>query len=442
SFVYTRRRVYWIDAKLDHIVSCEYDGSSKRIVLSGSRQINHPFAMTLFEDYLYWTDWQNKHVLRVSKLHGENVTLLSAGVSKPMDIHACYFHLLGNNLCGWKNGGCSQLCLVTGKNTRRCTCIIGYRLIGDGRTCEGINSFLLYTTAKEIRALSTTPGDTTAVHPPITGLNGASFLDFDSAGRWIYYSDERARVIRRVHVDGTGVQDIIATGLRRPQGIAVDWVGRNLFWCDAITDLIEVSRLNGSHRKVLISTGVSDPKSLAVYPSMGLLFWSDWGTPARIERASMDGSRRSTLISGPTVRKPTGLTLDYLHGSLYWVDSKKNSIWRINSSLLDGTDRKIIVSAPGITLRSIAVFGEFLYWTDPSTSNIKRVSKFNGGDTVQWKFATTGSSSMRVFAREAQDCTVNPCVLNGGCTHTCTVLDGKPVCSCPQGYRLENPYRC
>lgn len=38
------------------------------------------------------------------------------------------------------------------------------------------------------------------------------------------------------------------------------------------------------------------------------MFWADWGEPAKIERAGMDGTHRSTIVS-KDIRWPNGLTI-------------------------------------------------------------------------------------------------------------------------------------
>ena len=51
-------------------------------------QINHPFGLTLLNEYVYWTDWNTKSVYRAVINTGANITLLATGLVKPMDIHA------------------------------------------------------------------------------------------------------------------------------------------------------------------------------------------------------------------------------------------------------------------------------------------------------------------------------------------------------------------
>lgn len=49
--------------------------------------IPHIFAMTLFEEYIYWTDWETKSINRAHKSMGTNKTTLISTLHRPMDIH-------------------------------------------------------------------------------------------------------------------------------------------------------------------------------------------------------------------------------------------------------------------------------------------------------------------------------------------------------------------
>lgn len=52
-----------------------------------SQDIPHIFAMTLFEEYIYWTDWETKSINRAHKTLGTNKTTLISTLHRPMDIH-------------------------------------------------------------------------------------------------------------------------------------------------------------------------------------------------------------------------------------------------------------------------------------------------------------------------------------------------------------------
>uniref|UniRef100_A0A3B3H7Q1 Uncharacterized protein n=1 Tax=Oryzias latipes TaxID=8090 RepID=A0A3B3H7Q1_ORYLA len=78
-------RIYWADAREDYIEFASLDGSSRHTVLN--QDIPHIFAMTLFEEYIYWTDWETKSINRAHKTLGTNKTTLISTLHRPMDIH-------------------------------------------------------------------------------------------------------------------------------------------------------------------------------------------------------------------------------------------------------------------------------------------------------------------------------------------------------------------
>jgi hypothetical protein len=49
--------------------------------------LHHIFALTVLEDYLYWTDWETKSVERCHKYNGTDCSTLTTTVHRPMDIH-------------------------------------------------------------------------------------------------------------------------------------------------------------------------------------------------------------------------------------------------------------------------------------------------------------------------------------------------------------------
>lgn len=58
--------------------------------------------------------------------------------------------------------------------------------------------------------------------------------------------------------------------------------------------------------------------------SIRFMYWTEWGGKPKIDRASMDGSERTTLV--PNVGRANGLTIDYAKRRLYWTDLDTNLI--------------------------------------------------------------------------------------------------------------------
>lgn len=67
------KRLYWADAKTKQISSCDYWGNDIRTVLHSHQHLRHPFSLAVFEEKLYWTDWDQEGVLSVNKFDGGDV---------------------------------------------------------------------------------------------------------------------------------------------------------------------------------------------------------------------------------------------------------------------------------------------------------------------------------------------------------------------------------
>ncbi|XP_067141896.1 low-density lipoprotein receptor-related protein 2 isoform X5 [Centruroides vittatus] len=134
---YFSDKIFWADAHLDHIEYSDFDGKNRHIILSGT-SVPHVFAMTLFDDWIYWTDWNLKGIFRAHKYKGDNLEVLRNTSHRPYDIHI--YHRLRqlpyDNPCKNNNGGCSHLCLISpGGKTYSCSCPNNFVLLSDNRTC-------------------------------------------------------------------------------------------------------------------------------------------------------------------------------------------------------------------------------------------------------------------------------------------------------------------
>ncbi|CAH2989503.1 unnamed protein product [Chilo suppressalis] len=144
-----RKRVYWVDAKMNTISSCNYDGTGRRVILYSTDVLRHPFSITTFEDWVYWTDWDKTAVYRANKFNGKDVEAITSThtLQNPMVIHVYhpYRQPDGVNHCAAVNGHCSHLCLPApriGPNSPRvsCACPNGLRLLPDNLMCVEDNS--------------------------------------------------------------------------------------------------------------------------------------------------------------------------------------------------------------------------------------------------------------------------------------------------------------
>ncbi|XP_059145574.1 very low-density lipoprotein receptor-like [Physella acuta] len=138
---YIQQRLYWVDAKLHTIASCNLEGGDFKNIYKDHSILGHPFGITVFEDYLFWTDWMSNAVHKVNKFGKEVAITIALNLKSPMGIHV--YHIsrqpTGTNHCGANNGGCTDLCLPkprtndTTNSTKNfeCACSNGRRF-GEG----------------------------------------------------------------------------------------------------------------------------------------------------------------------------------------------------------------------------------------------------------------------------------------------------------------------
>jgi len=53
---YDAQLVYWLDGRLNFVEVMDYDGRNRKTVIKDG--VIYPFALTVFQNKLYWTDWK------------------------------------------------------------------------------------------------------------------------------------------------------------------------------------------------------------------------------------------------------------------------------------------------------------------------------------------------------------------------------------------------
>ncbi|XP_054717262.1 low-density lipoprotein receptor-related protein 6-like [Uloborus diversus] len=432
---YDTKRIYWADAKLRFISSMDFDGKSRQVIVNGN--LPHPFALTLHNDMLYWTDWVTRAVHACNKKDDCMKRTTFGGFLSPMGIHVYHQDRQppGPTPCDKNNGGCSHLCLLSAyKPFYSCACPTGVRLKNDGKTCENEpQELLLLVRRTDLRRISLDTPDYTDVVLELEGIKHAIAADFNPVDNYIYWTDDEARAIRRAYMNGTGQEDLITSEVHHPDGIAVDAIAGNMYWTDTGTDRIEVARLNGSSRKILITENLDEPRAIVLDPPEGYMYWTDWGLRPKIEKAALDGSQRVLLVN-TSLGWPNGLSIDFREKKLYWGDAKTD---KIEVSNLDGSDRRELVSDQLPHIFGFTLLGNYIYWTDWQRRSIERVDKVTG--VMREIIIDQLPDLMGLKAISLKEkLGVNPCgINNGNCSHLCLNRPGSNfTCSCPGGLEL------
>ncbi|XP_045450693.1 low-density lipoprotein receptor-related protein 2 [Melitaea cinxia] len=131
--------LYWTDAVREKIERSKLDGSDREVLISATI---YPFAITVFGNYIYWTDLQLRGVYRAEKHTGANmVEMVKRLEDSPRDIHvySTKRQKCQRNLCNINNGGCAQSCHPAPNNSVECKCDDNTKLVNEGRMCVAKN---------------------------------------------------------------------------------------------------------------------------------------------------------------------------------------------------------------------------------------------------------------------------------------------------------------
>ena len=126
-----------MDAKTDILEHVTYDGLMRTKVIEKS-VIIHPFALTIFEDFIYYSDWsQPAGIMRISKANFGGKFIVQQDLNKPMNLKVVHpvLQQMSDNHCLMNN--CSHLCVLNPYGYS-CKCPFGMELKEDGTSCKGI----------------------------------------------------------------------------------------------------------------------------------------------------------------------------------------------------------------------------------------------------------------------------------------------------------------
>ncbi|XP_072597864.1 prolow-density lipoprotein receptor-related protein 1 isoform X2 [Vulpes vulpes] len=458
------RLVYWADAYLDYIEVVDYEGKGRQTIIQGIL-IEHLYGLTVFENYLYATNSDNANaqqktsVIRVNRFNSTDYQVVTR-VDKGGALHIYHqrrqprvrSHACENDQFG-KPGGCSDICLLANSHkARTCRCRSGFSLGSDGKSCKKPEHelFLVYGKGRPgiIRGMDMGAKVPDEHMIPIENLMNPRALDFHAETGFIYFADTTSYLIGRQKIDGTERETILKDGIHNVEGVAVDWMGDNLYWTDdGPKKTISVARLEkaAQTRKTLIEGKMTHPRAIVVDPLNGWMYWTDWeedpkdSRRGRLERAWMDGSHRDIFVTSKTVLWPNGLSLDIPAGRLYWVDAFYD---RIETILLNGTDRKIVYEGPELNHAfGLCHHGNYLFWTEYRSGSVYRLERGAGGappTVTLLRSERPPIFEIRMYDAQQQQVGTNKCrVNNGGCSSLCLATPGSRQCACAEDQVLD-----
>nr|XP_027810571.1 very low-density lipoprotein receptor isoform X1 [Marmota flaviventris] len=361
---------------------------------------------------------------------------------------AAGFELIDRKTCGdideCQNPGiCSQICINL-KGGYKCECSRGYQMDLATGVCKAVGKepSLIFTNRRDIRKIGLERKEYIQL---VEQLRNTVALDADIAAQKLFWADLSQKAIFSASIDDkVGRHVKMIDNVYNPAAIAVDWVYKTIYWTDAASKTISVATLDGTKRKFLFNSDLREPASIAVDPLSGFVYWSDWGEPAKIEKAGMNGFDRRPLVTAD-IQWPNGITLDLIKSRLYWLDSKLHMLSSVD---LNGQDRRIVLKSLEFLAHPLAltIFEDRVYWIDGENEAVYGANKFTGSELATLVNNLNDAQDIIVYHELVQPSGKNWCeedMENGGCEYLCLpapqINDHSPkyTCSCPNGYNLE-----
>lgn len=277
---------------------------------------------------------------------------------------------------------------------------------------------------------------------PIPSVKNAVAVEYDYHNNCIYWADFEENKIMRLCLDGKSESEILLHSNKLAAGgLALDWISLNLYFIDGFVPTIKLLHVNTTtsthfQRTILNGTYVDKPRGIAVHPLRGYLFITDWSDKMpRIARSYLDGTNYVILINSSVVAWPNGITIDYQHERIFWVDSKKDYI---ASSDFDGLNIKFVLQGSSVVPHAftIAVYKDWIYFDD--WDRIFMANKYDGSGLIFLTSTVNQPVDLKIFSRGMQQgnnmCNNASCL----CSHLCIPRPhNRRVCVCPDGADVQ-----
>jgi low density lipoprotein-related protein 2 len=200
-------------------------------------------------------------------------------------------------------------------------------------------------------------------------------FDYHNKTNRIYWADRYTKSIYSAFENGTDLTKIVGSGVSLVESIAVDWIGENIYWADYVMQHIEVSKLDGKRRKILLNQNLTNPRALVLDPrsKSRYMFWTDWGKWPRIERANMDGTNRTAIVT-TKLFWPNGLTIDLIKERLYFADAHLDYI----ESCDYFGQKRVQILANDLLMHhphGLAFFENNLFWVDRGHKQLAKMNR-------------------------------------------------------------------
>merc|ERR1719347_2209924 len=359
-------RIYWSDAKKDVIESVRMDGSDRRVILD--MVAKHPFSMAVFEDSLYWSDWEMQEIVSCNKFNGKNFkTLVKEAGIRPMGITLAHPLLIQSgppSPC--VDSACSHVCLPKPLPLSGYTCACPSHLVlsENGTHCiqSQSNQVLLLSTTTSIHSL----------HPQSVGLSNSKIMTNlpstslvtslipNNVDSTVYFVNRGAQEVQVLDRKSKDIRPILAGD--QFGAISYEPYSNNFFWVDVHKKEVIVHSLSTGANKVVMSSTASSPLSIVFVPEKNRLLVGEKGKLSIVYLGNPD----SQEIISYKISSPVCLMYSSQHDAVFIGDSERRAIYK----WVWGADEVATVIENIGEVVSLVVKDDLLYWVEKSGTSL------------------------------------------------------------------------
>lgn len=487
---YIKKRVFFLDAKSKEIHTIGYNGENHKRILRNPEFLYHPFAITIYGNSVFWTDWRLGSVVKADKFTGSNVSIFYHSSTQPFDVKVMHQERqpwdyngegLGKTIISpCEKTNCSHLCLLSTNNTFKCACPHMMRLNDDnGSVCEKVEEILFYITNNpEIRAIELKHPYSNAISTihHTSQIMSPGHIAIHPKDNRILWTDVQLREIKNVRLSTSiapasqKIETILDAAIDKIHAFAIDWLTDLMFFSQSMPDFEEgdetvnkngttggghrllVSNLNGEFLSVVLDD-INEIFSLIVSPNLRKIFYviieyKDKAERYVIKQCNMDGSENVDLIYEDEVveslvyhSQTNRLYFIKNNRKIFYYDLKTSKTKLVN--IFYGSKPTKEDKDTDLFITSLEVFGDFIYFGENTTGSIRKCDKVDCSVPEMFRKDTSNVKQIKIMSLTSDFSDINGCYLHQQgkekkCAHLCIPKEKSGyVCMCAIGFKKD-----
>ncbi|XP_063415706.1 low-density lipoprotein receptor-related protein 4-like [Mytilus trossulus] len=373
-------KLYFVDAGTDKIEVMGLGGENRQTIYTETG--SHFFALSLYQQYIYYTDWTKHTVMRINKdgtgatpvgprgfreladirIHKYGYGLPGVATHAPLVIDEShmfvrfigtgqhneglvevYVNGVWGTICddGWTNTDAGVICSMMGFSSQNAIAY-GNATYGsdtdvpiylDEVTCHGGETHIAQCSLPQGWALHDCD------HNEDAGVKCQ--YDPNTLNNFILSADGYMQEIYRMDMETGSYSAIPNQNVFNPVAIDFDPKTRKVFYSDVKLSQLRSTNMDGTGMKVLKQLGyAATPDGIAVDSTRQRLYYTDYGNELV---AYLDlGSLTLMNVTTTDIHNPRGITLDTQNQVIYWTDwGSSPKIEKVN---YDGTGRMVLAN--------------------------------------------------------------------------------------------------